>query len=118
MGGLILDNIIVFLYRLIATSVGHYRSRAWPTTIALVEDARSPEHESYPFAEVTHSFVAEGESRTGVYTKSFWYSGSAKRFAGRFPPGREVIVRYRAGLPNQSFLREDDQKVAITVQPI
>jgi hypothetical protein len=114
--GLILDNIIVFVYRLIATSIGNYRSRAWPTTVALVEDAYSPQHESYPFAEVAYSFVVENQSHTGVHRKGFWYTDSAKRFAARFPPGRKIIIRYHPGLPTQSFLREEDQMTAFKAE--
>jgi len=107
--GLILDNIVVFLYRTIATIIGEYRSRAWLVTTGIVEESRAPEGEHYPYAELAYSYTAEGESHSGTYTKGFWFETSAKAFANRFPLSSGLVIRYRPGLPSESFLRERDQ---------
>jgi hypothetical protein len=109
MGGLILDNIIVFLYRTIRTSFGAYRSRSWPTATGEVEYSYSPEKEGYPFAKIDYLYDAGGQTRSGTYIKGFYYEGSAKSFAASFPSGRKVIIRFRPDDPARSFLREDDQ---------
>jgi len=78
MVGLILDNIIVFLYRIIRTGIGAYRSQAWLATTGEVEESNAPEHEMYPFARVSYSYVANGVDHSGIYIKGFWYDSSAK----------------------------------------
>ena len=110
--GLILDNIVVFLYRIVRTGISAHRSRAWPTSTGTVEESSSPENESYPFAEVSYRYAAEGTSHSGSYIKGFWYNSSAKLFAARFPPGRQIVIRYRPDYPAESFLREADQPIS------
>jgi len=78
MVGLILDNIIVFLYRIIRTGIGAYRSQAWLATTGEVEESNAPEHEMYPFARVSYSYVANGVDHSGIYIKGFWYDSSEK----------------------------------------
>jgi hypothetical protein len=116
--GLILDNIVVFLYRTIATLIGEYRSRAWHVTTGIVEGMCAPENEPYPYAELAYSYTAEGESHSGTYTKGFWFQASAKAFARRFPLSSDLVVRYRPGLPSESFLREREQDSRSISTPI
>jgi hypothetical protein len=115
MGGLILDNIIVFLYRIIRISIGAYRSSTWPTTTGKVDDSCAPEHEMYPFAEVFYSYIVDGENHSGTYTKGFWYTDSAKHFAADFPPGRSVIIRYRPDHPSEPFMQEESSIALRTI---
>ena len=114
MGGLILDNIVVFLYRIIRISIGAYRSSTWPTTTGTVDDSCAPEHEMYPFAKVSYSYVVDGEDHSGSYTKGFWYTDSAKLFAARLQAGRKIVVRYRPDDPARAYFCEEDQ-VSISV---
>src|SRR5258708_33272269 len=116
--GLILDNIVVFLYRTISTIIGEYRSRAWHVTTGIVEGTCASENEHYPYAELAYSYTAEGESRSGTYTKGFWFQASANAFASRFPLSSDLVVRYRPGRPSYSFLCECDQCDRITPTPI
>ena len=109
MGGLILDKLIVFLYRLIATLIGEYLSRDWPRTKGILTEAHISD--GYPLAEVTYSYIVNGSSYSGVYRKGFWYTDSAVRFADRLTAQTELVVRYRLGSPTESFLRKDDQSL-------
>jgi hypothetical protein len=109
-GGLILDNIVVFIYRLIATMIGEYRSRNWPRTKGILTEARTNGSYGYPLTEVRYSYTVDGSSYSGLYKKGFWYRDSAVRFAERLAPQTELVVRYRIGTPRDSFLRKSDQR--------
>jgi len=115
--GLILDNIIVFLYRIIRTGISAYRSRAWPTTTGIVEESRAFADDPYPSTEVYYSYPAGGTPHSGTYIKGFCFGSSAKSFATSFPSKREIVVRYRPDLPIRSFMREDDQLVVSAAHP-
>jgi hypothetical protein len=77
-----------------------------------------PEYEPYPYAELAHSYTAEGESHSVTYTKAFWFQASAKAFASRFPLSSDIVVRYRPGLRSESFLREREQDSRSISTPI
>jgi hypothetical protein len=109
-GGLILDNIVVFLYRLIAILIGEYRSRDWPRAKGILTEARTDGSYGYPLPEMTYSYTVDGTSYSGLYKKGFWYRDSAVRFAQRLAPQTELVVRYRLGSPVDSFLRKSDQR--------
>jgi hypothetical protein len=70
------------------------------------------------YAELAYSYTAEGESQSGTYTKGFWFQASAKAFASRFPLSSDIVVRYRPGLPSESFLREREQDPRSISTPI
>ena len=106
---LILDNILVFLYRAIALFVLGERSRNWTVTEGVVEQSRAPEREMYPYAEIEYTYVVEGEAQFGRYTCGFWLVDSAKYFASLCPSGRKLVVRYDSKRPSKSFLCEGDQ---------
>ena len=112
MGGLILDNIIVFLYRAIANLLGKYRSRRWPSTKGSLTAANANESAGYPLAEVAYSYLVDGKTYCGVYKKGFWYRNSATYFAKRLIPRTDVVVRYRPDCPKESFLISSDQRQA------
>jgi hypothetical protein len=106
--GLILDNLIVFFFRLIRIAIGVCRSNRWKTTRAEIHDSYA-EGGSYPFASVHYDYVVDGVRHSGEYLKGFWYESSAREFAGIFPARRSIVVRYRPTNPAKSFLRESDQ---------
>jgi hypothetical protein len=108
-GGLILDNIVVFLFRVFTTLIGEYRSRDWPQAKGILTNSHSDDSYGYPLAEVTYSYTVDGECYSGLYKKGFWYRDSAVRFAKRVAPQTVLVVRYRLGAPSVSFLRKEDQ---------
>ena len=107
MGGLILDNILVFLYRTILRIVWEGRNNTWPTTVGVVEAAQAPEHEMYPYAEVIYSYSVDNESYSGSY-KRLLVRQYGQRFAKRFMPPKRVIIRYRPDNPAESFIKEKE----------
>jgi len=108
LGGLILDNILVFLYRTILRIVWEGRSNTWPTTVGVVEAAQASEHEMYPYAEVIYSYSVDNESYSGSYIRGCWFDNTAERFAKRFMPPKRVIIRYRPDNPAESFIKEKE----------
>ena len=66
-----------------------------------------PEYEPYPYAELAHSYTAEGESHSVTYTKAFWFQASAKAFASRFHYRATLLfVTVRGYGPSLSFVKE------------
>ncbi len=117
MGGLILDNVIVFLYRLIVPLIKEYRSRAWPQTKGILTEAHAHPSYAYPLAEVTYSYTVGASSYSGLYKRGFWSRDSAVRFVERLAPQTDLTVRYRPDAPQQSFLSRKDQTAAQRLDP-
>jgi len=104
---LIMDNIVVFLFRVISLFLAERRSRNRPTTTGTVKDARSCEG-PYPLVEITYVYRAEGNRYSGIYKKGFWYRGSAARFAERISSrDSQIPMRYRKDQQDRSFLLLD-----------
>jgi hypothetical protein len=103
MGGLILDNILVFLFRAIRLFYLDSQSRKWKVTEGTVEDSHAPELEIYPYASVNYSYKVEGETMVGRYERGFWYNSSAQDFASFYPASKTILVRYNPVNPGESF---------------
>jgi hypothetical protein len=112
LGGLILDNILVFLYRTILRKIWEIRSNTWPPTLGVVDAAHAPEREMYPYAEVSYSYSVSDKNYWGTYTRGCWFDGTAERFAKRFMPPKKITVRYRPDNPAESFIKEKEFNLA------
>jgi hypothetical protein len=108
MGGLILDNIVVYLIKMVMLSVREFRSRNWTLTEGVVESSHSYEG-MYPYAAVNYTYKVNGESNYGTYYRGFWYSDSTISFADSYPPLRKIVIRCNPVRPSESFLCEGDQ---------
>lgn len=106
---LILDNIIVFLVQSILLLLREQRTKQWPITTGTVLASYGPELTPYPEAQLVYKYEAEGERWTGTYTRPFYFSGSAKKFADQFAPSTTLYVRYKPGHASSSFIRREDQ---------
>jgi hypothetical protein len=106
--GLILDNIVVFLYRVIVRAADQYRSRNWATTVGVVENAYS-EGGSYPFAEVVYTYSVNNQNYSGRYTKGYWLEASARQYINHFPEAGKLVIRYQTEKPGTSSVRETEQ---------
>jgi hypothetical protein len=107
----ILDNIIVYLVRLILRIVREIRTLHWLKSEAVVHQS-FPEHGMYPSASFTYSYKVDGEKHAGKYKRGFWENDSATDFASRYPRSRRVVIRYRSDRPGKSYFLEGDQKVS------
>jgi hypothetical protein len=107
--GLILDNIIVFLFWTFARQIQEFCAERWPIATGVVEESDSPKTVAYPYAKILYDYSVKGERHTGKYRKAFWLRSSAEEYAAKFALKSEIVVRYRASHPSVSVLRYRDQ---------
>ena len=97
---------------------GNYRKRAalsWPvaqgkvlwTTVAY-QGGGDPGSSRY-VAHVRYTYVVQSEAFSGDFKKAFMRRDSADGWAGGFPAGRQLVVRYKAGKLGDSMLLEAEQ---------
>ncbi len=67
--GLFLDNIIIFVFRLVMRAFHLFRSRDWPKVSGKIEWCESSELTSYPYVDLSYSYVADGLVCYGSYRK-------------------------------------------------
>jgi hypothetical protein len=106
----ILDNILVFLFRVLRLSWLDSQSRGWAITEGVVEDAYCHD-EMYPYAKIVYTYEVNGENYFGSYIKGFWYRGSSRDFTGLYPSSRKMAVRYNPNQPSESFLCEVEPEI-------
>jgi len=104
LGGLILDNIVVFLFRSIVRLIKEHRSNAWAVAEGRVVKAYAPGSSQYPTVEVAYTYTVEGKLYTGLSTRAFWLVSSAEEYARQFEPGNRLVVRYKPGDPMASVV--------------
>ena len=107
----ILDNILVFLYRVIAKRIREHRCRDWVVVEGTIE-AKAVERGSYPYASLNYTYAVAGERHDGTWTKPFWASDDAYAFIRRISQPCPVMVRYEPNNPALSCIRERDQFTA------
>lgn len=112
--GLILDNIIVYLFRHIRRLLEERRSSTWPTAEGTVEKSSWPTQTSYPLAEVLYKYTVDGNCYSGIHKRAFWFESAAKNYAEEFPPAINLVVRYKPGEPIRSVVHYWDQFASIT----
>lgn len=109
MGGLVLDIIIVFSYRMAVTWIGEYRSRNWSKTAGKLKAAHS-QRGGYGLVQMTYEYAVADTKYTGLHSKCFLTHRSAGEFASLLPPESDLIVRYNPADPAESFIRESDHR--------
>lgn len=102
---LILDNILVFLFRTFFRLFWQWYSSDWPVTVAVIHQS-IPDTSMYPSVRATYTYAVNGIGFSGQYKRGYWLSESAKDFARHFAKGKRVAIRYNPRKPGQSFLRE------------
>jgi hypothetical protein len=107
--GLILDNILVYLFRTVVRLILEYRSERWPITTATLEESACSDS-FYPEAELGYTYVAESSEYWGTSKRAFWWKSSAKRYADQFTPKCNLVVRYNPLRPAKTVMRERDQQ--------
>jgi hypothetical protein len=107
MAGLVLDNIVVFLFWIIRQLIIDFRTRSWPTTTAIISDANA-DSSMYPQTTAHYRYEVNGEEFYGEYTKHFWYRNSAYNFAIDMKRSPKISVRFDPNSPSHSFVRESD----------
>jgi len=106
---LILDNILVFLWRTIVHGIREFRCMKWPLTVGTIDNVACPDHEMYPYAEIHYCYKIGKEEYDARWVRGFWYSDSARELARRYRRLRSVRVRYMPGSPTKSYILDNDQ---------
>lgn len=106
---LILDNIIVFLFRTFRQAFLAFRCRNWNIVDAVIRTTKAG-NGMYPYVEITYVYKLTGVRYSGTCVYGFWYRSSAKEFAGIFAGGKSIKVRYSAEIPARSYFLEADQE--------
>lgn len=89
------------------------RARSWPscngsvvTTVVRLEGVGT---EQRYMAEMNYSYAIEGVSYFGHVRRSFMLHGRAHGWAGIYPTGRRLQVRYNPANAGDSVVFEDEQ---------
>lgn len=95
------------------------RARSWPivlgtVTSSVVRVESYGERQSTLVAEVTYSYSLNGESAAGVLRRNFLIPGHADRWAGSYPVGSSVTIRYNPENSKDSVMDENDQSQSAT----
>src|SRR4051795_13681460 len=101
---LILDNILIFLWRLLAHWFRGARSGNWPVASGKVDNVDCPKNEMYPYAEIHYMYrvgTAEFDSRC---LRGFWDSEPALELAKRYRRLKSLTVRYSEKNPARSYI--------------
>ena len=114
MGGWFADVFVgyfITLFRIASRIVRARRSEGWPEIAATVSGA-SCQTSSYmprPVAEIVYTYHIDGGFYGGVEDKPFFLESSAKQYANQFARGDNLVVRVKAGAPEESVVRDEDQ---------
>jgi hypothetical protein len=97
---------------------GRYRKRAalrWPVTQGKVlwttvayQGGGDPGSSRY-VAHVRYTYAVQSETFSGDFKKAFMRRDSADKWAGAYPSGRQLLVRYKAARIGDSILLEEEQ---------
>jgi hypothetical protein len=109
MGGLILDDIIFFVWLTVARWVGRSRCKNWEVTKGAIVTAQVSLWIN-SCAVVKYTYELQGATYTGIYRRGFWISTDlAERVVARIGDLKSIAVRYNPASPSKSYLMEEDQ---------
>ena len=100
-----IDWIVAYYIGILIRLVKERRSASWPVAQGAVYKSSA----SGLVAHIVYTYIAEGERYTGQHARRFWYGDSAEAFTELYPPGTRVTIRYRAGQPEKSIMRSQDE---------
>jgi hypothetical protein len=110
---LILDNLVVILWRILWRWSLEFRCRDWSSIDGVISSVKV-DGGMYPFVEIKYGYGMLDARYKGSYRHEFWYSNSAKEFAGRFRGGDPIRTRYSPRNPSKSYVLMNDQVSFLT----
>jgi hypothetical protein len=108
---LILDNIIVLLWRTIGHLFRESRCRKWPILDGILDNIDCPEHESYPYAEIHYCYTVRGVEYDQRCLRGYWLTESAEDLARFYRNLDSIRVRYCPEDPSKAYILDDDQQL-------
>ncbi len=109
MGGLLLEHLVIYLFKAAVYRCWDRVSRAWPVVSGLVVTVPSPADGTSSTTEVLYTYTVEDKTYKGVHAKPFYFRSSANEYANRFPEGTKLVVRVMKNDPGVSFVRDEEQ---------
>lgn len=107
MGGLVLDIIVEWVFRIAMRSLRSLSAIGWPIHEAKVTGTFVREADyGCDKAEIKYTFVVEGTPYAGTNVKPFVNSRSARSYAAQFERGRKIVARVKLDNPTLSILRD------------
>jgi hypothetical protein len=110
---LILDNLVVILWRILWRWSLEFRCRNWHWIGGVISSVKV-DGGMYPFVEIRYGYTILDARHKGSYRHEFWYPTSAKDFAGGFRGGDSIRLRYSPRDPSKSYVLMDDQVSFLT----
>ncbi len=105
-----MDEVVVFMFRMIQMLIRESRSRAWLATRADIVHVESDEA-LYPNVQFVYSYRVGEELYVGRYMRGFWYRASANALADCFRKTGVIVIRYEPSAPKNSYVHRVDQKL-------
>ena len=105
----ILDNIIVFLWRLFRHWFLTYRCRNWLVVSGTIAKIECPTREMYPYAEIHYRYRITDIRLKGRCVRGFWERESAQDFTKSYYGLESVKIRYSPENHSVSYIIDADQ---------
>ncbi len=110
MAGLVLDIVVMFIFKSFVRAMRFLRSLRWNHSTATVLNLTVIDPDmGCPSVRVQYQLVSNGSSQQGVDELPFFLRGSAKRYVEEFPKSRDVVVRVNPGNHREMLFVPYDQ---------
>lgn len=105
MGGLVIDVLVIFLWRTVVQLAARIKSNKWTQCKAIAFDARADGAQ----VTISYHFKVGGRNEKGCWDIPFLFSDTAERYARATPKGTTVWIRFDPHSPQRSVLLIADQ---------
>ncbi|HEY6846759.1 MAG TPA: hypothetical protein VI320_11140 [Terracidiphilus sp.] len=111
MGGLVLDIVVMFIFKSSVRAIRFLKSLRWNRSIATVLDSTLVDPDmGCPSVKVHYQIASHGDTQQGVDEVPFFLRGSAKSYVRNFSRNQTVVVRVNPGNPDEMLFAPSDQR--------
>jgi hypothetical protein len=110
MGGLILDNVVIYFTLAFIRQFWRLRSKRWPLVKGTLTSATLSTW-LYDCPIIRYEYSVDGEVHSGSYRRGFWMDNAiAEKLAHKFENLKFIAVRHHPTRHSLSYLWEEDQR--------
>jgi len=110
MGGLVLDIVVMFIFKSFVRAMRLLKSLRWNRTKATVLDSTLVDPDmGCPGVRVHYQIASHGDIHQGVDELPFFLRGSAKSYVQRLSRSQAVVVRVNPANPKDMLFAPSDQ---------
>jgi len=110
MGGLVLDIVVMFIFKSFVRAMRFLKSLRWNRSIATVLDSTLVDPDmGCPSVRVHYQIASNGNTQQGVDEVPFFLRGSAKSYVRSFSRSQAVVVRVNPENPHEMLFALSDQ---------